>query len=59
MAKIDPSKAKPAKQNVRLPQRSEPVAGNEAEGLKPIAAAQPKNPTTQPSQKSQSPINRH
>jgi hypothetical protein len=33
---------------VRMPQRSDVVAGNEAKGLKPIAAAQKKNRTMQP-----------
>jgi hypothetical protein len=37
----------PAK--VRMSQRSDVVAGNEANGLKPIAAAQNKNRTMHPS----------
>jgi hypothetical protein len=36
------------KQKVRLPQRSEVVAGDEAKGMKPIAAAQKKNRTMRP-----------
>jgi hypothetical protein len=36
------------KDEVRLPQRSEEVSGNEAKGLKPIAASQKKNKTLQP-----------
>jgi hypothetical protein len=39
---------KAAKPKVRLPQRSETVAGDESKGTKPIAAAQKKNPTMQP-----------
>jgi len=39
---------KVAKPQVRLPQRSETVAGDEAKGTKPIAAAQNKNRTMQP-----------